>query len=77
MSEFLESRRRPFSGISSLLFIDKKLLIPIILITIIGLVTIYSSSDGNMNLVLKQFTRIVLGIVAVSYTNIRDQEKDY
>lgn len=67
MSDFLESRRRPFSGISSLLFIDKKLLIPIILITIIGLVTIYSSSDGNMNLVLKQFTRIILGIVVMIF----------
>ena len=67
MNDFLENRQRPFSGISTLLFIDKKLFIPIILITIIGLITIFSSSDGNINLVFKQLTRIILGVIVMIF----------
>ena len=43
MNEYIGNTRQPFRGLSSLFYIDVKLLIPIILITIIGLITIYSS----------------------------------
>ena len=38
MNEYIENSRQPFRGLSSLFYIDVKLLIPIILITIIGLI---------------------------------------
>ena len=67
MNEYIENRRKPFSGLSTLFYIDVKLLVPIILITIIGLITIYSSSSGDMALVLKQFTRIVIGLIVMIF----------
>ena len=42
-------------------------LIPILLITIIGLITIYSSSSGDMSLVIKQFTRIIIGLIVMIF----------
>ena len=42
-------------------------LIPIIIITLIGLVTIFSSSSGDINLVLKQLTRIIIGIITMVF----------
>ena len=65
MSEFIGGGRKPFSGLSTLLYIDAKLVIPIIIITLIGLVTIFSSSSGDLNLVIKQLTRIVIGIITM------------
>jgi len=62
-----ESNPRGFAGISAILYVDAKLFIAIITITIIGLVTIYSSSGGELNLVIKQFTRIVIGLVAMVF----------
>ena len=67
MNEYIENTRKPFSGLSTLFYIDLKLLVPIILITIIGLITIYSSSSGDMALVLKQFTRIVIGLIVMIF----------
>ena len=67
MNEYIENSRKPFSGLSTLFYIDVKLLVPIILITIIGLITIYSSSSGDMALVLKQFTRIVIGLIVMIF----------
>ena len=67
MNEYIGNTRQPFRGLSSLFYIDVKLLIPIILITIIGLITIYSSSSGDISLVLKQFTRIVIGLIAMIF----------
>ena len=60
-------RRRGFEGISSLLKIDSKLFIPILIIVILGLVTIYSSSGGDTSLVLKQLTRIIIGIIVMIF----------
>ena len=67
MNEYIENTRKPFSGLSTLFYIDLKLLVAIILITIIGLITIYSSSSGDMALVLKQFTRIVIGLIVMIF----------
>ena len=67
MNDYIESNRKPFRGLSSLFYIDVKLLIPILLITIIGLITIYSSSSGDMSLVIKQFTRIIIGLVVMIF----------
>ena len=66
MNNFI-STRKPFSGLSALLYIDAKLVIAIIIITIIGLVTIFSSSSGDVNLVLKQLTRIMIGIITMIF----------
>ena len=63
MSEFIGSSQRHYGGISSLLKIDSKIFIAILLITFLGLLTIYSSSSGDLSLVIKQATRIVIGIV--------------
>ncbi len=67
MSEFIGGERKPFPGLSALLYIDAKLVIPIIIITLIGLVTIFSSSSGDINLVLKQLTRIIIGIITMVF----------
>ncbi len=67
MNEYIDNTRKPFSGLSSLFYIDVKLLIPIVIITIIGLITIYSSSSGDLSLVLKQFTRIMIGLVVMVF----------
>ena len=67
MIDYLETNRRRFSGISSLLYIDAKLFVPIVFITFLGLITIYSSSSGDIALVIKQFTRIVIGVVVMIF----------
>ena len=67
MNEYIENSRKPFSGLSTLFYIDVKLLVPIILITIIGLITIYSSTFGDKALALKQFTRIVIGLIIMIF----------
>ena len=54
-------------GLSNLLHIDTKLFLAIIAITILGLLTIYSSSSGDISLVIKQFTRIAIGIVTMVF----------
>ena len=54
-------------GLSNLLHIDVKLFLAIIAITILGLLTIYSSSSGDMSLVIKQFTRIAIGIITMVF----------
>jgi rod shape determining protein RodA len=54
-------------GLSNLLHIDLKLFLAIIAITILGLLTIYSSSSGDMSLVIKQFTRIAIGIITMVF----------
>ena len=54
-------------GLSNLLHIDIKLFLAIIAITILGLLTIYSSSSGDISLVIKQFTRIAIGIVTMVF----------
>ena len=54
-------------GLSNLLHIDIKLFLAIIAITILGLLTIYSSSSGDMSLVIKQFTRIAIGIITMVF----------
>ena len=59
MSEFIGDSQRHYNGISSVLKIDAKIFIAILLITFLGLVTIYSSSSGDLSLVIKQATRIV------------------
>ena len=45
----------------------KNIKIAIIAVTLLGLLTIYSSSSGDMSLVIKQFTRIVIGIVTMIF----------
>ena len=67
MSEYIRDGVKPFSGLSSLLHIDTKLFIAIIIITIFGLTTIYSSSGGDLSLVIKQFTRVTIGIVTMIF----------
>ena len=67
MSDYVGGTRKPFSGLSTLLYIDAKLVVPIIIITILGLVTIFSSSSGDLNLVIKQFTRIIIGIITMIF----------
>ena len=67
MNDYIDNNRRPFTGLSSLFYIDLKLFMPIVIITIIGLVTIYSSSSGDIALVLKQFTRILIGIIVMIF----------
>ena len=63
MSEFISNSRQHYNGISSILRIDAKIFIAILLITFLGLLTIYSSSSGDLSLVIKQATRIVIGII--------------
>ena len=67
MNDYIDSDNGRYRGLSSILKIDAKIFISIILITILGLMTIYSSSSGDMSLVLKQFTRIVIGIVTMVF----------
>ena len=67
MSDYVGGTRKPFSGLSALLYIDAKLVVPIIIITILGLVTIFSSSSGDLNLVIKQLTRIIIGIITMIF----------
>ena len=67
MSEYIRDGVKPFSGLSSLLHIDAKLFIAIIIIAIFGLTTIYSSSGGDLSLVIKQFTRVTIGIVTMIF----------
>ena len=67
MNEYLDSNKKQFSGFSSLFYIDTKLFIPIVLITLIGLITIYSSSSGDLTLVFKQLTRIVIGMAVMIF----------
>ena len=67
MSEFIRDDRNPYGGLSSLLRIDAKIFISIILVTILGLLTIYSSSSGDISLVIKQLTRIIIGIVTMIF----------
>ena len=67
MSDYIGGTRKPFSGLSALLYIDAKLVVPIIIITILGLVTIFSSSSGDLNLVIKQLTRIIIGIITMIF----------
>ena len=67
MNDYIENNRRPFTGLASLFYIDLKLFMPIVIITIIGLVTIYSSSSGDIALVLKQLTRILIGVIVMIF----------
>ena len=67
MSEFISDGKRQYGGISSILKIDAKIFIAILLITFLGLLTIYSSSSGDLSLVIKQATRIVIGIVTMIF----------
>ena len=67
MSEFISDGKRHYGGISSILRIDAKIFIAILLITFLGLLTIYSSSSGDLSLVIKQATRIVIGIVTMIF----------
>ena len=67
MSEFISDSQRHYNGISSVLKIDAKIFIAILLITFLGLVTIYSSSSGDLSLVIKQATRIVIGIFTMIF----------
>ena len=67
MSEFISNSRQYYNGISSILRIDAKIFIAILLITFLGLLTIYSSSSGDLSLVIKQATRIVIGIITMIF----------
>ena len=67
MNDYIENNRRPFTGLASLFYIDLKLFMPIVIITIIGLATIYSSSSGDIALVLKQLTRILIGVIVMIF----------
>ncbi len=67
MSEFISDGKGHYGGISSILRIDAKIFIAILLITFLGLLTIYSSSSGDLSLVIKQATRIVIGIVTMIF----------
>ena len=67
MNDYVGGTRKPFSGLSALLYIDARLVIPIIIIAILGLVTIFSSSSGDLNLVIKQLTRIIIGIITMIF----------
>ena len=54
-----------FGGLSSLFKIDVKLFIIIMAIVFLGLATLFSVSDGNSSLILKQGIRIGIGLVAM------------
>ena len=67
MIEYVGTNTQSRRGLSNLLHIDLKLFLAIIAVTLLGLLTIYSSSSGDMSLVIKQFTRIVIGIVTMIF----------
>ena len=67
MSDFISDSQRQYGGISSILRIDAKIFIAILIITFLGLLTIYSSSSGDLSLVIKQATRIVIGIITMIF----------
>ena len=54
-----------FGGVSSLLKIDLKLFMIVMIIVILGLVTLFSVSGADSNLILKQLVRVFVGLVAM------------
>jgi rod shape determining protein RodA len=56
-----------FGGFSSLFKLDVKLLTIVMSIVIIGLITLYSVSNGDINLVIKQIVRILIGMSAMVF----------
>ena len=60
-----DGNRRMVSGLSNFFKIDAKLFSMIMAVTFLGLITIYSNSDGDYNLVIKQLVRIGIGITAM------------
>ena len=54
-----------FSGISSLLKIDLKLFVIVMMIVFLGLATLFSVSNGDNSLMFKQSIRIIIGLVAM------------
>ncbi len=60
-----ENRQRVISGLSALLRVDTKLFVLVMMVTIVGLFTIYSNTGGDYDLVFKQMLRISIGIVAM------------
>ena len=62
-----EQRQRLVSGLSALLRIDTKLFVLVMIVTIIGLITIYSNSGGDTGLVVKQIVRILIGMTVMVF----------
>ena len=62
-----EQRQRLISGFSALLRVDTKLFVLVMIVTIIGLITIYSNSGGDTDLVFKQIVRILIGITVMVF----------
>ena len=56
-----------FSGFSSLFKLYLKLLAIVMSIVIIGLITLYSVSNGDTNLIIKQMVRILIGMSAMIF----------
>ena len=56
-----------FSGFSSLFKLDLKLLAIVMSIVILGLITLYSVSNGDTNLIIKQMVRILIGMSAMIF----------
>ena len=54
-----------FSGISSLLKIDLKLFMIVMMIVSLGMATLFSVSNGDNTLMFKQSVRIIIGLVAM------------
>ena len=54
-----------FSGLSSLFKLDVKLFVIVMLIVFIGLITLFSVSGGDVNLLIKQLVRIAIGLTAM------------
>jgi rod shape determining protein RodA len=56
-----------FGGFSSLFKLDVKLFILVMSIVFIGLITLYSVSNGDVNLVIKQIVRVLIGMAAMVF----------
>ena len=56
-----------FTGVSALFKIDVKLFVLVMLVVIIGLTTLFSVSQGDYNLIIKQLIRIAIGLIAMIF----------
>ena len=62
-----EQKQRLISGFSTLFRVDTKLFVLVMIVTIIGLITIYSNTGGDSTLVIKQIIRIMIGLAAMVF----------
>ena len=62
-----EQKQRLISGFSTLFRVDTKLFVLVMIVTIIGLITIYSNTGGDSTLVIKQIIRIMIGLAVMVF----------